>query len=160
MIVSHSVFKDQKKHQRFFSPPQQAFFVGAASNLRKLLQSVNRFFKLFSEQFSCSIPTRLSARFVSNKAGHHTHISLLGNPFFKLSSEQFSHSILTRFTARFVLNKAGDSTHIKKPCNFFLDKNATCQLKHNKTPINRHKIPPVMSAKSVIIPSKQPDTQQ
>jgi len=51
MIVSHSVFKDQKKHQRFLRPPQQAFFVGAVSNLRKLLQSVNRFFILFSEQF-------------------------------------------------------------------------------------------------------------
>jgi hypothetical protein len=77
------------------------FSVGAASNLRKLLQSVNRFFKLFSEQFFRPILTRFAARFVSNKAGHHTHLSLFGNPFFKLFFKNNFLSVSAGFAARF-----------------------------------------------------------
>ncbi|MFA7369573.1 MAG: hypothetical protein WC334_08020, partial [Kiritimatiellales bacterium] len=78
------------------------------------------FFKLFFRTISHPILTRFAARFVSNKAGHHTHLSLFGNPFFKLFFRTISHPILTRFAARFVSNKAGDSTRIKKPRNFFM----------------------------------------
>jgi hypothetical protein len=43
VIVSHSVFKEQKKHQRL-RPPKQAFSVGAADNLRHRRHAVNRFY--------------------------------------------------------------------------------------------------------------------
>ncbi|MBC8205837.1 MAG: hypothetical protein H8E68_01640 [Kiritimatiellaeota bacterium] len=117
--MSHSVFKDQKKSPTWL-PDTTGFSVGAASNLRKLRRWVNRFFHLFFRTISCSILTRFTACFVLNKAGHHTHISLLGNPFFKLFFRTMSCPISTGFAACFVSNKAGDSTHKKKSDNPFL----------------------------------------
>jgi len=49
--------------------------------------SVNRFFVfIFEEQFLDRHSLALQLVSISNKAGHHTHLSLFGNPFFKLFS--------------------------------------------------------------------------
>jgi len=81
------------------------------------------FLKLFLKNNFLSKLTRLTARFISNKAGHHTHLSLLRNPFLKLF---FEEQIPARFSpacaACIVSNKAGHSTHKKKQRNFFYKK--------------------------------------
>ena len=118
MIVSHSVFKEQKKHQRCYLI-QQASLLERRVTYANCLSRSTAFLFYFSEQFLIQFATRFTARFVLNKAGHHTHLSLFGNPFLKLFFRTIYRSILTRFAARFVSNKAGHSTRIKKPCNFF-----------------------------------------
>jgi hypothetical protein len=97
-FVSHSVFKDQKKHQRFFHLPKQAFPVGAKDKLRQPSFSVNRFFNYF---FQNKAPfdslSAFAAGFVSNKAGHPTHLRLHCNPFFELFFRTVSRPKGTRF---------------------------------------------------------------
>jgi hypothetical protein len=88
MIVSHSVFKEQKKHQRDYLF-QQAFLLERRITYANCFSRSTAFFVLFFRTIYHSILTRFAACFVSNKAGHHTHLSLFGNPFFKLFSEQF-----------------------------------------------------------------------
>ncbi|MFA6173903.1 MAG: hypothetical protein WC701_09495 [Kiritimatiellales bacterium] len=92
--MSHSVFKDQKKHQRFFARLSRPFFVGAASNLRKLLQSVNRFFILFSEQFLTRFSLALQLVLFRTRRAIIRTSACLATRFLNYFSEQF----LTRFS--------------------------------------------------------------
>jgi hypothetical protein len=94
MIVSHSVFKEQKKHQRDYLF-QQAFLLERRVTYANCFSRSTAFFNLFFRTISHSNLTRFAARFVSNKAGHHTHISLSCNPFFKLF---FEEQILTQIS--------------------------------------------------------------
>jgi len=101
MIVSHSVFKEQKKHQLDYLF-QQAFLLERRVTYANCFSRSTAFLFYFLEQILIHSATRFTARFVLNKAGHHTHLSLFGNPFFKLFffkiiPHSFRHSLCSSF---------------------------------------------------------------
>jgi hypothetical protein len=113
-------FQRAKKTPTNFCLPEQVFPVGATDKLLDFaFTSQPLFLFFFEEQFPVRFATRFTACFVSNKAGHHTHLSLFGNPFFKLFLKNNFLPKLTRFAARFVSNKAGHHTHLSLSCNPF-----------------------------------------
>jgi hypothetical protein len=124
IVVSHSVFKEQKKHQRILRLPSQAFFpLERRVTYAYRLGRSTAFLNIFLEQFPVRFSTRLAAHFISNKAGHHTHFILPCNPFFKLFFRTISCPFRRTFQPVFVSNKAGKHTHKKNPCNCFSQKN-------------------------------------
>lgn len=140
MIVSHSVFKEQKKHQRFFPHIVRSFPVGAASNLRKEHRPVNRFFKLFfEEQFPIQIS--LASQLVLFRTRRVIirisvcYATRFLNYFSKNNFLSKSHS----HRGGFVSNKAGKHTHKKNPRNFFHQLFCYPKTNTQKTPIKTDK---------------------
>ena len=76
-------------------PVQQAFLLERRVTYANCISRSTDFLNYFFRTISHSNLTRFTARFVLNKAGHHTHISLLGNPFFKLF---FKNNFLTQIS--------------------------------------------------------------
>jgi hypothetical protein len=119
MIVSHSVFKEQKKHQRGYLF-QQASLLERRVTYANCLSRSTAFLFYFFRTISHSIRYSLCSSFCFEQGGPSYAPQFVWQPVFKIIfSEQFLIQSATRFVARFVSNKAGHSTRIKKPCNFF-----------------------------------------
>jgi hypothetical protein len=88
-FVSHSVFKDQISLSDRSATSVAFLSLSGRTMYVSDIESSTVFPNLFSEQILAQISSAPKSFFVSNKAGHPTHLSLYCNPIFELFLEQF-----------------------------------------------------------------------